>query len=1682
MSEVIKFPTKPYFDDFEEENNFLRVLFRPGYSVQTRELNQLQTILQDQIGVLADYSIPDGSKVIGGESSLVKKLPFIKLASGTVFSHAVADYQEAQFVAANGVEGTIKFAIPSVGADPSTLYVKYDVTGTEPVPANNSNITITFADTSTEVLTLATSAATGNGAAVVMNDGIFYVDKAFVRTNDQIVILNKYDSVIVDEEISVGFYISTEIVRPEEDISLLDNNTGAPNESAPGAHRYRSRVVLTNRASLTSQQRRTYKELMKIVFGEVAAKPRTDSDVTVLEQILARRTFDESGDYIVDDFVLDVREHLKVGDNRGVYTAAKGGDANKLVLQFDKGVAYVKGFEVNTAGNTYVTINKARTTDTSENTIVQNQYKNTFLVHTMIGMPLISAAIDLYAGATKIGSAFIRTVEYFETQVIASVPTEVYRVDVVGNKFNAGYSWANVNEIKHAAGVPGSPFSAKVSSYQTNANTSNLVYNLPNEIASTINPRLSFFSRQISAVSTAGILTLTPALAEETFDDEISSYTIQHPDYNGGKAARPLSVSISGNTATVNITNIIGTASISDIKVTVKTFCSAPTIRTKTLVQNAVNSGLVASKDVKLTKADVNKIVSIVTSTGVNVTGSYYLEVNAQDSYYDFSRIILRPGKAVPAGTLTVTFNYFNHGASGDFFAPDSYNSIPYNTIPTYKLSTGDQVFMGSAIDYRQRLTSANVLETVGRHAFVTNDQLVTDVTYYQGRMDRVVVTNLGRFLALDGKPADDPKLRNELANSITLYDLYIPPYTFSENDIVISKAKHRRFTMKDIAKLDSRIDNLEEVTLLNSLERDIQSQDFKDRFKSGYVADNFASQKGADVADPSHKCAYDLSSAQVRPRNITTGIDLNQTGQSGMRLHDDGILTLNYSEVPMIKQPLASAMQRIQPYILYSWVGNMSLSPQTDIWFDTKSYINTNLDGKFFASMPISNDYMNEDSLLGGTWNFTQGVWRNNISGAAATQSQQLNMQQAIIAAQNATQVFNSSSSTTTTSASWWSSRRSLDTVTTQTTTTANRILSGISSTEQYSAIPFIRSRWVSFYADSLKPGTRVYPFFANTDVSANCGPDYSSLGNAIIVNGNGTCTGVFLIPANTFRTGDRTFLLKDTPEEELEYDTTTAKSVYTAHGTNVVVTTTLNVETVLAVDVTSSHTRRWFDPLAQSFFVDSATNSGGAFVSSIDVYFGAGVSPATNKYSVTCQIREMVNGYPSETVLREVTIPPNLITGSSNGTLATRATFKSPVYLQDGTEYCFVLLSNSDTITVWVSTLGQRTYVAGDTTAPSGEIISKQAYLGSLFKSQNNSTWTADQTSDMKFQINKCDFVSAGAVTYNNAIPAQDIGGRSDEYRSLLRSNPLNFVQGDNTVVIESWGNSYNVGDVITLTKADAATEGPYHGIPYGQLFGVPLTVVAADSHTFSVNVASNATSTGDAGGYNVYITWFIGYSYAELMTDCFVAPKTGIAYSLRGKLRSNYAAGLAAKTYALNDEDLIDLGTMHVMKASGDTGMELRLDVTSSARNLSPSISEERMQINVMKNVVSDVPYLSSGGVQQDNSSPAKYVQKTVTLANAATELRVILDANLPAGTSLNAYYKVGQSSVDEQAEWIKLPVDGTLVYSNNKDEFREQRFIKTFATEFSVFKVMIEMLSTNPTVVPRLKDYRALALNG
>lgn len=66
--DIIK--NSPYYDDFDDTKNFLQVLFKPGYSVQARELTQLQTILQNQISKSSDHIFIDGTKVYGGNVSI----------------------------------------------------------------------------------------------------------------------------------------------------------------------------------------------------------------------------------------------------------------------------------------------------------------------------------------------------------------------------------------------------------------------------------------------------------------------------------------------------------------------------------------------------------------------------------------------------------------------------------------------------------------------------------------------------------------------------------------------------------------------------------------------------------------------------------------------------------------------------------------------------------------------------------------------------------------------------------------------------------------------------------------------------------------------------------------------------------------------------------------------------------------------------------------------------------------------------------------------------------------------------------------------------------------------------------------------------------------------------------------------------------------------------------------------------------------------------------------------------------------------------------------------------------------------------------------------------------------------------------------------------------------------------
>ena len=55
----------PYFDDFDEDKKFHKVLFRPSVPVQARELTQLQSILQNQVERFGDHIFKEGAIIKG---------------------------------------------------------------------------------------------------------------------------------------------------------------------------------------------------------------------------------------------------------------------------------------------------------------------------------------------------------------------------------------------------------------------------------------------------------------------------------------------------------------------------------------------------------------------------------------------------------------------------------------------------------------------------------------------------------------------------------------------------------------------------------------------------------------------------------------------------------------------------------------------------------------------------------------------------------------------------------------------------------------------------------------------------------------------------------------------------------------------------------------------------------------------------------------------------------------------------------------------------------------------------------------------------------------------------------------------------------------------------------------------------------------------------------------------------------------------------------------------------------------------------------------------------------------------------------------------------------------------------------------------------------------------------------
>ena len=923
------------------------------------------------------------------------------------------------------------------------------------------------------------------------------------------------------------------------------------------------------------------------------------------------------------------------------------------------------------------------------------------------------------------------------------------------------------------------------------------------------------------------------------------------------------------------------------------------------------------------------------------VTSNFLLDTGQRDSFYDLGRISRKPDAVTPVGQLLIVYDYFGHG-SGDYFDVDSYTGqVTYEEIPQYTVSKVDPESkapkglyeLRDSLDWRPGVQSQTT-PSASPFAFQTknfegtgsaagnlvrpDDNVRIDFSFYLGRLDLLYLDQNGNFLTVQGVPAEDPRFPATDDVNMLLCKYTVAPYTMDiENEVLIQNDYTRRYTMGDIGKLEARIGKLEYATALGLLERETDSfqvldADGLDRFKSGFIVDNFYGHNIGNSEEPDYGCSVDpslghlrakskLGMANLQEENTT---DTQRTANYYQKTGD--IITLPYTHVADLTQPYASRTESVNPFSVTLWVGKLQLTPDTDFWMDEDRVPSVSIDVEGNYEQMLRE--VGGEESLGTIWNAWNTTWTGNRRSSSFNGIE--TNPNGSGAARNLIRRVNG-----------WTS--SVD-IRQRRTGTNTRLVERIDRVSQgdrvvsIDVVPWMRARDVNFQLNGGKPNTRMYAFFDKVDVNAdvkpigtnaanttlsqaltktdttvtvtsttgfpttgtigvgdtlvsdpfgmtfrqqeqmtytgitattftgitrNTGNQFSeaqewasgqactnqTYGTQMVTDAVGDLAGRFKIPnteTKRFRVGTRTFRLTDSSSDSQIPGTvdSSAEDLYTATGfkqtKQEIIFNVRNADvTQVAVVAERAFTQTssggtvgaWYDPLAQSIMCD---HESGMFITKVDVFFYS----KDDTLPVWCELRAMKDGYPSRSIFpfSKIVKTPAQVNVDETGTLGTVTTFEfeSPIYVSNRQEVAFVLASNSPNYKVWISRLGD--IEIGGTRA-----ISTQPTLGSLFKSQNATTWSASQYEDLKFTVYRAEFDISQTGTFvmvNEELKAEDdlvvpvlLGGGKTAGIPTLKADPIDTKVATNTVRVRFPNHAmYDVDNYVKITGVKSEVGG--------------------------------------------------------------------------------------------------------------------------------------------------------------------------------------------------------------------------------------------------------------------------------
>ena len=757
------FNVSPYYDDYSEDNNFHKVLFKPAVAVQARELTQLQSILQNQVERFGENILVEGSIIKGGNFVESTSLAYVKIldlqsnGQPVVMTNYVNLYALGSITGVTAVVSIYASGLESQAPNLNTLYVKYLKSSTksgyvntkafqagESIELYSDAALTTLAYTVVVATTAIDAAPVGYCYSTRCSEGVVFQKGHFVRFDAQQVVVSKYNK--SPDGVVVGFQTAESIVTSNNDTSLLDNANGYNNYNAPGADRLKLTPILTTLTLAQAEADETFFAIQEYDNGRLVRRNNT-TQLNSIDKIIAKRTKEESGNYSLQEFRIGVQQ--------------KASNTSLLEAVAGSGIAYVEGKRVEILNDITVDMNKATTFETADQQDILANYGNYILVNNYLGNFDFTTqqTVTLYGATTAAtstsglsapsgavwGTAKVRAVTRDGT---SNTNFRIYLFDI---KMASGKSFATVKSIYDSS--PAAIANLILESSKAvlkDGSFKNLIFPVGKAAIKTVATsgtdyiyRTSSTSVTFSAGGAASITLgsgfVFPYSASATLGTDaraeimvICNATSTSSEYNQGTSLvmSTAAITTSSDAATLNIqladTTLGGTLSTT-VYYNVKVADVKPIGKTLETVYVKFNTDTVGTAGTyTLGLPDVYSIEQITetsnpnyTTSAVDITNKYTLKKNDNEEYYGHSYIVKKRGFTPGSGTrkyVMVKMKVFKKSTTGSFsqsyFSVDSYpiddttstlpaDKIRTEGIPIFTTNKGNILYLRDQIDFR---------------------------------------------------------------------------------------------------------------------------------------------------------------------------------------------------------------------------------------------------------------------------------------------------------------------------------------------------------------------------------------------------------------------------------------------------------------------------------------------------------------------------------------------------------------------------------------------------------------------------------------------------------------------------------------------------------------------------------------------------------------------------------------------------------------------------------------------------------------------------------------------------------------------------------------------------------------------------------------------------------------------